>query len=308
MSEEINVQNSRCDECNSTRVFIDPISGEIVCKDCGFVVSSTILNLEPEWRAFDQIQKNLLPRVGAPATWTIHDKGLSTTIGFEDKDFSGRQLNPEERARVFRLRKWDQRSKIYDSTSRNLTQALNQISSIGAKINLPKNTIETSSMIYRRALQSRLIRGRTIQSMAVASIYLACRQCGVTRSLKDIAAVTNITVKEAARNYRFLCKMLKPKVPRLKPSDYIGKIVNKLELSGETEHLASKVLENASKIRLTVGRSPQGIAAACIYISTNFTSDQKTQSEIAKEAQVTEVTIRNRYKDLIRNLFFNITL
>lgn len=308
MLEEINVQNNRCGECNSSRLFIDPISGEIVCQDCGFVVSSTMLNLEPEWRAFDKIQKDLLPRVGAPATWTIHDKGLSTTIGFEDKDYSGKQLNSEERARVFRLRKWDRRSKVFDGKQRNLTQALNQISSIGDKISLPKNTVETSSMIYRRALQSQLIRGRTIQSMAVASVYLACRQCGVTRSLKDIAYAANITAKEAARNYRFLCKMLKPNVPRSKPSSFIGKIVNKLELSSETEHLAIKILESASKNRLTAGRSPQGIAAACIYISTNFTGDKMTQAEIAKEAQVTEVTIRNRYKDLAKNLFFNVIL
>jgi transcription initiation factor TFIIB len=144
--------------------------------------------------------------------------------------------------------------------------------------------------------------------MAVASIYIACRQCGVTRSLKDLADAANIPVKEAARNFRFLCRMLKTNVPRSKPSDFIGKIVNKLELSSETEHLAIKILECASEKRLTVGRSPQGIAAACIYISTNFTGDKITQADIAEEAQVTEVTIRNRYKDLNRNLFFNVTL
>jgi transcription initiation factor TFIIB len=238
----------------------------------------------------------------------MHDKGLSTIISLDSKDYSGRPLNPEERAKLYRLRKWDQRSKIYDSSQRNLAIALNEITAISNKLNLPRNVIETGSMIYRRALQKQLIKGRTIQSIAVASLYIACRQCEVTRTLIDVANAANIPKKEAARNYRFLLKMLDTDVPLTNPNSYISKIVNKLDLKGDTEWLAMKILSKASEMKLTIGRGPNGIAAACLYMSTCITGDKRTQSEIAKEAQVTEVTIRNRYKELTKNLNFTMKI
>lgn len=297
-----------CDECNSSKLLRDFESGELVCQNCGYVISTTLIDHGPEWRAFDIAQRDTLPRVGAPVTWSIHDKGLSSNMGWQDKDHSGKSLSPQERAKHYRLRKWDRRSKVSDSTERNLANALSSITAICNKLNLPSNIVETSSMIYRVALKRSLIRGRTIQSIAVASVYMACRQCEVVRSLEDIASVSNISKKEAARNYRFLIKELKPKVPLALPSSHISKIVNKLDLNGDTEFLAINVLNRASEMKLTIGRSPSGLAAACIYISAHLTGDRRTQSEIAKEAQVTEVTIRNRYKELAQNLHFTVAI
>lgn len=296
------MQQTVCSECNSTNLLRDFETGELVCLSCGFVLSSTLLNLEPEWRAFNPAEKEKLPRTGAPSTWTIHDKGLSTTISWENKDYTGRKLGPEERSRLYRLRKWHRRSKVSSSSQRNLANALNEMSKISNKINLPTNVVETSSMIYRRALQKQLIRGRTIQSIVVASIYMACRQCGVIRTLEDVANAANITKKDAARNYRFLIRELKSTVPKPNPSGYISKIINKLELNGETEQLALTILRRAGELRLTSGRGPGGVAAACVYISSHLTGERRTQSEIAREAQITEVTIRNRYKEITQHL------
>jgi len=280
-------KQTSCTECGNTNLLRDYETGELVCLKCGMVLSSTL---------FD------------PVTWTIHDKGLSTTIGWQDRDASGKRLSPEERARLYRLRKWHRRSKVSDSTQRNLAHALSEMSKISYKLNLPKNVVETSSMIYRKAIQNQLIRGRTIQSVAVASIYMACRQCGVIRTLDDVAKAANITKKEAARNYRFLLRELKPDVPQVNPRGYISKIVSKLALNGETERLAMAILNQATKLKLTSGRGPSGIAAACIYISSQLTDERRTQGEIAREAQVTEVTIRNRYKELTHRLDFDISL
>ena len=270
------------------------------------MISSTPLNREPEWRAFDPEQRERNPRVGSPASWAIHDKGLSTVIGWQYRGASGRRLSPEEQAKFYRLRRWHRRTKVSDSTQRNLAYALSEMSKISYKLNLPRNVIETSSMIYRRAIQKHLIRGRTIQSMAVASIYVACRQCGIIRTLEDVADAASITKKEAARNYRFLLSELKPTVPQVDPNGYISKIVNKLALGGETERLAMLILNQASEMKLTSGRGPSGIAAACIYISSQLTDERRTQGEIAREAQVTEVTIRNRYKELAQLMEFNV--
>lgn len=269
---------------------------------CGVVQSSLIVDTGPEWRAFDHKQREDLPRVGSPVTWTIHDKGLSTTIGWQNKDASGKNLSPEERARLYRLRKWNRRSKVSDSTHRNLAHALSEMSKIAYKLNLPRNVIETSSLLYRKAIQKQLIRGRTIQSVAVASIYMACRKCNIIRTLEDVSRAASITKKEAARNYRFLLRELETEVPQIDTPNYISKIVNKLKLSGKTERVAMKILENAAELRLTSGRGPSGIAAACIYISSQITGERRTQGDIAREAQVTEVTIRNRYKELTERL------
>ena len=301
-------KQATCTECGNSNLLRDYETSELICQACGIVVSSTELSTMPEWRAFDQQQRDKLPRVGAPVTWTIHDKGLSTTIGWQDRDASGRKLSPEERARLYRLRKWHRRSKVSDSTQRNLAHALSEMSKISNKINLPRNVIETSSMIYRRAIQKQLIRGRTIQSVAVASIYMACRQCGVIRTLEDVAGAANITKKEAARNYRFILRELKSSVPQVNPQGYISKIVNKLALTGDTEKLAMAILTQASEMKLTSGRGPAGMAASCIYISSQLTNERRSQGEIAKEAQVTEVTIRNRYKELVQRLDFNVSL
>jgi transcription initiation factor TFIIB len=264
------------------------------------------LNLKPEWRAFNLTEREKHTRVGAPLTWAINDQGLSTTIGWLNRDAKGQKISPENRSRLYRLRKWHRRSKLSEINQRNLAIALSEIINISIKVNLPKNVIETSSIIYRHALQKNLIRGRTIQGVVGATIYMACRQCGVIRTLNDIANSANITRSEAARNYRFLLRELHPSVPQVNSSKYISMIVNKLNLNGETERIAEKILETAANKKLTSGRGPRGMAAACVYISCLLTGESCTQYEIAKEAQVTEVTIRNRYKELAQNIEFDL--
>jgi transcription initiation factor TFIIB len=281
---------------------VDYETGEIVCQNCGHVTTSTPIDLGPEWRAFNPIEKETLPRTGSPITWRIPDKGLSTNIGWQYKDAFSKKLNPESRARLYRLRMWNRRSRVTDSRERNLTRALTHMNSLGDKLNLPRRVLETSSLIYRHALQKQLIRGRTIMDIVAASIYMACRQCGVIRSLEDVASVANMSKKEAARNYRLLLGALKPIIPRTDASGYIGKISSNLKLSGDLERLALDIFKEACNLKLTVGRSPVGIAAACVYISGFLTGECLTQDFISKEAQVTEVTIRNRYKELVANL------
>ncbi|TFH14722.1 transcription initiation factor IIB [Candidatus Bathyarchaeota archaeon] len=295
-----------CAECGGTRLIRDSETGELACQSCGVVVSSTLFDTGPEWRAFDPAQRESLPRVGAPLTLMIHDSGLSTNIGWQNRDAMGRKLDPEMMSKIYRLRKWQRRSKVSDSVDRNLSYALGEMTKISSRLNLPKNVVETSSMNYRKALKASLVRGRTIQSVAVACIYLACRQCGVIRTLEDVAVSVGISKKEAARNYRFLLRSLKPSVSQVNPRGYVSKIVSNLRLSGETERLAVRILDQASVMKLTGGRGPSGMAAACVYISTRFTQDMRTQGDIAHEAQVTEVTIRNRYKELVECMDFEV--
>jgi len=291
-----------CPECGSTDLIMDYEAGELVCSRCGLVVSSILVDQGPEWRAFDEEQRKRRTRVGVPLTWAIHDKGLSTIIDWRDRDVYGRKLKPMQKARVYRLRRWHRRSKVSGSKERNLAFALSELTKVAYMLNLPRNVLETASVIYRSVIRKRLIRGRSVQGIVAATIYMACRQCNVIRTLEEVANAAQITKKEGGRNYRFLLRKLKTPVPSANPRNYVSRFVNKLTLSGEVEAIALKILRNAAELRLTSGRGPAGIAAAATYMATLLTGEHRTQSEIAKGAQVTEVTIRNRYKELTHRL------
>jgi transcription initiation factor TFIIB len=297
-----------CPECGSTRIMRDYEAAEIVCMDCGVVVAAKIADRGPEWRAFDDEQRSKRTRVGAPLTYTIHDKGLSTTIDWHDRDIYGKSLSPGQKAQVYRLRKWQRRIRVSDATERNLAFALSEITKISNNLNLPKNILETASVIYRKAVKERLIRGRSIQGVTSAAIYLACRQCGLPRTLDEISQASTVNKKEVGRSYRFLIRELNYSIPPVKPSQYITKFSNQLTMQGKVEEIAHKILTTAKELKLTSGRGPTGIAAAASYVASVLTGERKTQREIAEIAQVTEVTIRNRYKELVERMTFQISI
>jgi transcription initiation factor TFIIB len=307
MSEENPMRSAiaqQCPECGSTRLMRDYDCAEIVCMDCGFVIATKLADRGPEWRAFNKEQRAKRTRVGAPLTYTIHDKGLSTMIDWHDRDVYGRRLAPGQKAQIYRLRKWQRRIRVSDATERNLAFALSEISKIANNLNLPKNILETASVIYRKAVKEHLIRGRSIQGVTAAAIYVSCRQCGLARTLDEIAEASAIDKKEVGRSYRFLVRELGYFIPPVKPSQYVSKFSNQLTMQGKAEEIAHKILKMARTLRLTSGRGPTGIAAAASYIASVLMGERKTQREIAEIAQVTEVTIRNRYKELVERLLF----
>jgi transcription initiation factor TFIIB len=297
-----------CPECGSTRLITDYEMGEKVCTDCGFVVAETIADRGPEWRVYDGEQRAKRTRVGAPLTYTIHDKGLSTAIDWRDKDIYGKGFSPVQKAQMYRLRKWQRRIRVSDATERNLAHALSEINKITDNLSLPRNILETASIIYRKAVKERLIRGRSTQGVSAAAIYLACRKCGLARTLEEIAQASSVNKKEVGRSYRHLVKELDYSVPPLKPSQYITKFSNQLTMQGKVEEIAHKILATAKEVKLTAGRGPTGMAAAASYIASVLTGERKTQREIAEIARVTEVTIRNRYRELVERLTFQITV
>jgi transcription initiation factor TFIIB len=286
----------------------DRESAEIVCMECGYVVVTELTNQGPEWRAFDTEQRAKRERAGAPATFSIHDKGLSTVIDWHDRDVHGQRLPHGQKAQIYRLRKWQRRIRISDPTERNLAFALSEISKMTNNLNLPRNVLETASVIYRKAVKEHLIRGRSIQGVTIAAIYVACRQCGVARTLEDLSEASPANKKEIGRSYRFLLKQLNYFIPPVKISQYITKFSNQLTIEGNAEEIAHKILFVAKELKLTSGRGPAGMAAAASYIASVLIGERRTQREVAEIAQVTEVTIRNRYKELVNRLQFTISL
>ncbi len=292
----------RCPECSETRFIKDYENAEIVCINCGYVIEEKMEDPGPEWRAFDGEQQAKRTRVGAPLTYTIHDKGLSTMIDWRNRDTYGKKISPTQRAQLYRLKKWQRRLRVSDATERNLAFALSELSKMCSFLNLPKNILETASVIYRRAVRKQLIRGRSIQGITAAAMYMACRQCGVARTLDEIAETCFINKKEIGRSYRFIVRELKVFVPPSTPSYYISRFSSQLGLAGNAEAIAMRILAVAKSMHLTSGRGPVGMAAATTYIASVLVNERRTQREIAEQANVTEVTIRNRYRELIEGL------
>ena len=294
----------RCPECRASLLMRDLESAEVVCINCGFVVATKLADRGPEWRAFTPEQYTKRGRVGAPYTFTLHDKGLSTKIDWRDI----RGFPPERKAQLHRLRRWQQRVRVSAPTDKNLASALADMSRIADTLNLPKNILETAAVIYRKVVKKSLLRGRSIQGMVVASIYLACRQCGLIRTLEEMAQASGINKKEVGRNYRFLVKKLGCYVPPVKAEGYVTRLCNELALHGKVEEVAHKILKAARKLRLTSGRGPKGTAAAASYMASKVVGERRTQREVAEATRITEITIRNRYKEMMKRLLIVINL
>ena len=241
-------------------------------------------------------------------TLTIHDKGLSTIIDWRDKDSYGKDLTPRRRAQIYRLRKWQRRVRVSDATERNLAFALQEIERISSQLGLPRSVHEEAALIYRKAVEERLVRGRSIESMAAASLYAACRRYNIPRTLDEMTKVARVGKKEIGRSYRFIAKELLRKMPPTNPVKYIPRLISQLELIGEVQMKAKEIVEEASRIGLTSGRGPIGVAAAAVYVASVILNNKRTQRDIAMAAGVTEVTIRNRYKELVEKISIDIPL
>ncbi|GAA0674740.1 transcription initiation factor IIB family protein [Natronoarchaeum mannanilyticum] len=287
-----------CPECEGSVVH-DEEHGETACEDCGLIVEEDEIDRGPEWRAYDARERAEKSRVGAPSTKLIHDEGLSTNIGWQDRDGYGRTLSADQRRRAQRLRKWNERYRTRDSKDRNLRQALGEIDRMASALGLPKDIRETASVIYRRALDENLLPGRSIEGVATASLYAAARQAGTPRSLDELEGVSRVGRRELTRTYRYVCRELGLEVEPTKPEQYLPRFTSALELDEDVERRARSLLETARREGLHSGRSPVGLAAAAVYASSLLTNRKVTQEEVGEAASVSEVTIRNRYTELL---------
>ena len=287
-----------CPECGGTLV-TDEARGETVCADCGLVVDEDSIDRGPEWRAFDSAERDRKSRVGAPTTNLMHDKGLSTNIGWQNKDAYGNSLSSRQREQMQRLRTWNERFRTRDSKERNLKQALGEIDRMASALGLPENVRETASVIYRRALSEDLLPGRSIEGVATAALYAAARQAGTPRSLDEIERVSRVDKMELTRTYRYVVRELKLEVEPADPEQYVPRFASELGLSDEAERQARQLLRNAKQAAIHSGKSPVGLAAAAVYAAALLTNEKVTQSQVSEVADVSEVTIRNRYKELL---------
>ena len=283
----------RCPSCTKSKMVLDENTGELFCSFCGFVVTEKITEGGPEWRSFSNDGGDR-SRVGAGTSITMHDMGLSTIIGTQNKDATGKPLNSSMKKSMERLRTWDNRSQAYSSSERNLRQALSEMDKLKDKLTLTDMVVEKAAYIYRKAIERKLVKGRSIHGLVAACVYAACRITETPRTLDDIAGGINIKRKDVARSYRIIFRELDLKIPVADPVKGVSRIASVVGLGEATKRKALLLLNKAKKIGMVAGKDPMGIAAAALYLACISTGGNKTQKEISIASGVTEVTIRNR--------------
>jgi transcription initiation factor TFIIB len=301
MQNVLQSEKLECPQCHSPNLVTDGNNGEVVCSQCGLVIVEDTLNRAPEWRAFTLDERRTKSRAGDPIRYSHFDKGLHTTIsGF--KDASGRPLSGKAKRRVWRLRKWQNRSRVRDSHNRNLMQAMNELQILSEKLHLSSSIKELAAVIYRKALEEDLTRGRSIAAILAAAVYVACRFTRTPKTLKDIVEFSSLSRGEVSRAYRLLVRTLKIEMPPHDPLGYVSRIAEKAKISGKVQGVAVKILRRAKRKRITMGKDPVGVAAAVLYLACQSQGENATQKEIAEAAGITEVTLRNRKKELVKKL------
>jgi transcription initiation factor TFIIB len=287
----------KCPECAGINLILNKEKGEVICRDCGLVIEEKMVDLGQEWREFDNEQGASRRRTGSPLSYTKFDRGLSTDVGSKSDIYA---LGGKDRNKFFRLRKWQ--SRISTAIERNLKLALAELKRVSSYLKLPKAVEEESARIYTLAVQRGLVRGRSMESVVAGALYAACRRHEVPRTLDELSEASGIDKKEIGRTYRFVTRELGIRILPSNPVDYLARFASALKLNPETQSKAVEILERAQNSELTSGRGPTGIAAASLYVAALLNNEKKTQREVADVAGVTEVTIRNRYKELLKKL------
>ena len=301
ISSKIN-SGDTCSRCGKNSILTDNTTGERFCEKCGFVISESLQDSGPEWRSFQNDNGVNSARTGAPTSLTIHDRGLATTISPVNKDASGTPLSSIMKGTIERLRTWDSRSKVNSPVDRNLRQALTELATLKDKLSLSNHIAENAAYIYRKALEKRLVRGRSISALLASSLYAACRNTETPRTLHDVSDAANLKRKDIARCYRLLHRELELKMPVVDPVSCISRIASKINLTEKTRRVAVIILKNAQERKESAGKDPMGITAAALYLACIKTGESITQKNISDASGVTEVTVRNRCKSLRENV------
>jgi len=301
------IQNSRslesnvgdrvqCNQCQNYTLVLDVLSSEYVCSTCGCVSNEKIYN--NELTNFEKGEYKDKSRIGMPESLTVSHKGLSTLIGLNDTDGRGKMLDPVQKETIQRLRTWNNRSQLNDSISRNLDKALKYLNNFGDKLYLSPAVMENAAYIYRKAAMRKLAKGRSTVSLVAASIYAACREISIPKTISDIAYVCNIPSKEIMSHYKLILKELSLKIPVIQGIDYVTLISNRLKLTEKTKREALRIFSLVQHSRISIGKNPRAFAGAIIYIASQDSNEFLRQVEVCQVADISTVSLRKRCKEI----------
>ena len=286
----------QCKQCQNTTLVLDVLSSEYVCSTRGCVSNEKIYNNELAY--FEKGEYNDKSRLGMPESLTVSHKGLSTLIGLNDTDVRGKVLDPVQKETIQRLRTWNNRSQLSDSISRNLDKALKYLNNFGDKLYLSPAVMENAAYIYRKAAIRKLAKGRSTISLVAASIYAACREISIPKTISDIAYVCNIPSKEIMSHYKLILKELSLNIPVIQGIDYVTLISNRLRLTEKTKREALRIFSLVQHSRISIGKNPRAFAGAIIYIASQDCNEFLRQVEVCQVADISTVSLRKRCKEI----------
>jgi transcription initiation factor TFIIB len=292
-----------CSDCGC-KSFSEENDGYFSCQDCGLVRENMVFDYGPDWRKFSNGEGTNNERHGPAKDIFQHDYGITTEITPTRRDGSGASLSNSSNSRWNRLRRLDNKGRIRNATERNLVTALSELKRIASSMSFPKPVAQDAAYIYRKAVGQKLIRGRSIEGVVAASLYAACRMHNNPRTLDDIGKHSRTGRKEIGRTYRFLRRQLGLTIGLASPHEYIPRFCDQLGVGLSVQSQSYRILEEVGSEAM-VSRGPTGIAAASIYLAGMLQDNTRTQREVASVAGVTEVTIRNRFKELCEVLKLN---
>ena len=296
-----NDYDAKCqlDICKTHPAITDSERGEIFCGSCGVVLVDSMSDSSHGGKGYSPENFVKTARTGSPTSLAMNDRGLSTMIG-ANRDSAGKALSGKTKYEFNRLRAWDQRSKSRQTAT--LSKAFTLMNAMKTKLGIANNVVETAAYIYRKAVNAKLTRGRTTASLVSASLYAACREHNIPRTLDDIANAGNVERRILSRDLRTIIKKLGLNLSQYDTTSFISKISNNLNLAETTKRDAFKILERCEKEQITSGKHPVGQAAASLYVACRINGERISQKKLSTESGVSEVTIRSRAALIVKTL------
>ena len=289
--EDVSNDSTPCPECGGQ---VRTNSVETICEDCGLVIDEQRIDHGPEWRAHDQDQRK---RTGAPLTAARHDRGLSTEIG-RGKDANGNELSGRKRQQLARMRREQTRGQFQSKAERNLAHGLGEVRRIASVLDLSNSARNQACQLFRSAQNESLLRGRSIEAMAAASVYGVCRCNGLSRLLDDVADSARVEQSRVRNAYKTLNTDLGLPTQPVRPSEFVPQLASELDVSDSIRQRARSLAEESESTGAATGTRPSGFAAACLYKAGREEGRWLTQSEVAEAANVTTPTIRSHQEVL----------
>ncbi len=322
---------TQCPECKANLIQ-DHSKGEYICERCGCVVMDQVDDYGRESNSTDFEEKSKNTRASGSTSFALHDYGLRTEIAYGSRDYAGKSIDHQMAETMNSIRKWHLRSRIVSPQERRLSNVLTKINETASALSLPKLLVETSAMLYRNFESNHEAKGKSIACMAAATIYLACKKCSVVRSLEEIVEATGVskqdrsTVKLASKYYRMMVMEMgvfteqppvqgtsshqqsQPPAIAMAIDHYIAKLANMAKIDTKVERLAIDIAHKTDDHLLADGKAPNGLAAAYIYVASILLGVNILQRDVSSLSGVTEVTIRNRCKDILMSFKMTVTV
>lgn len=291
------ISANTCEECGGQ---LRTDGGETACVECGVIVEEYWINHAATTTDYPDDETSE-KQTGSPLSEAFHDKGLSTTIGYQ-RDGNGNTLSGEKRRTLSRLRCFHSQARCRSQAERGLVEAFGEIARLVSALELPYSVREQACVYYRRAQHEGLLIGRSMEALAAGSVYAACRCDRCTRTVEEVAGAARCNTQKVQFGYQILNVELGLAAKPPRPAEFVPQIASAFDVPGDIQYRALQVVCEATKKNLFGGCKPAGVAAACLYHAARAVNWRLTQTDVAEQAHTSSMTIRAHYRTLQEEL------